>query len=194
MRIITIGDSITEGYVTKKTPKYYPYTDSLKEYFVRKVEVDNRGVSGEKTVSMVDRIGVLRPRKYDTAVILGGTNDLNDRRMGPDSIVCNLIKLHEISKTRFKVSRTFFMSVPVVTDKNGNRLYENKRLKLNRSILEYCDSTSDVYYIPFGEVFSSHQIDERYFSGNGYHLSKTGYRKMAELVAFHIQYVTKAPL
>lgn len=204
-RIFAFGDSLTEGYITKNTVRFYPYTTMLKKRLStleqRSVVVHNKGVSGEKTGSMVERIRTYSP-PYDLSILLAGTNDLDDPRMSVASIVRNIIRLHTYCLDELGVSHTLCLSIPEVFDtskkgaqKEGTQhplstlMYESKRTKINLKLREFCNrkENSRVHYVPFGEVFSQRRATPNVFAGNGYHLSVQGYRQMGEFLAEYIR-------
>jgi hypothetical protein len=60
MKILAVGDSLTEGCVTKETQRHYPCTATLNQQLLKRldfkkmeivnnVSVEKRPVSGEKT-------------------------------------------------------------------------------------------------------------------------------------------------
>lgn len=204
MKILAFGDSLTEGYVTKETSRYYPYTTTLKKLLSKQlgkaVVIHNKGVSGEKTGSMVKRIRTCKSR-YDMAIILAGTNDLDDPHMSATAIANNVTNLHTYCMDTLGVTNVMCLSIPEVTTPNrtniittnngGDRVikYETKRIRVNKRLASYCDQHIGVHYVHFGEVFTESQLGPRMFSGNGYHLSVSGYKKMAEFIANHIKTV-----
>lgn len=184
MKILAFGDSLTEGYITKETSNFYPYTTTLKKLL--QMKIDNEGVSGERTLSMTKRIqSITKP--YDYAIILAGTNDL-DTRTAPSTIVSNIKNIHEYCINTLGVKQVFCLSLPEVT--NGTkRLFERKRLEINAALLRYSHSIPQVIYVPFGETFSFSKRSNL-FAGNGYHLSIEGYKVMASFIAFYINMYT----
>jgi lysophospholipase L1-like esterase len=198
MKILAFGDSLTEGYVTKETARYHPYTTTLKRLLSKnkkyKTTIDNQGVSGEKTGSMIKRIKTIG-KTFDMVILLAGTNDLNDSKMSVSAIVKNVIELHRLCRTRLGASKTLCLSLPEVTNgkttgENGKLYYNSKREQVNRKLQDHCRKTVDMYYVPFGEVFSETQLAGMgLFSGNGYHLSAKGYQRMAEFIALYISFI-----
>jgi lysophospholipase L1-like esterase len=209
MKILAFGDSLTEGYVTKETPRYYPYTTTLKKLLSKQlgkaVVIHNKGVSGEKTGSMVKRIRrTCSKSRYDMAIILAGTNDLDDPHMSATAIANNVTNLHTYCMDKLGVTNVMCLSIPEVTSPNRTKSasitttnngddrvikYETKRIRVNKKLSSYCDQHIAVHYVHFGEVFKESQLGPRMFSGNGYHLSVSGYKKMAEFIANHIKTV-----
>jgi len=197
MKILAFGDSLTEGFITTETVKYHPYTTSLKRMLKKKnpkTIIDNHGVSGETTASMIKRIKTINKIKYyDMVILLAGTNDLSDSKITISAIVKNVIELHKLSRSLLGAKETLCLSLPEVTNgtlKHRKLLYNVKREQVNKRLRDYCKNTPNTYYVPFGEVFSeTHLVGMGLFSGNGYHLSIKGSRKMAEFIAFFIGFI-----
>ena len=176
MKILALGDSLTEGYIDNHTSKFYPYTTTLATLL--KMAVDNEGVSGERTAPMLSRLK-RKKKKYTYAVILAGTNDL-DTRTYASTVVKNIIKMHLYCLKHLGVQRSFCLSLPEVV-LNSKKRFERKRKSINAQLRAFAKQRPDVVYVPFGEFAAT--LTKSSFSGNGWHLSRTGYRKMGEFVA-----------
>ena len=80
VRILAFGDSLTEGWCHSGT-KFHPYTrklQSLIQSLSKSVDIVNKGVSGETTEQMSDRLPLVlnKDGPFDLVIILGGTNDI----------------------------------------------------------------------------------------------------------------------
>ena len=177
-RILALGDSLTEGYIDDNTETFYPYTNTLQS--ILKVPVDNEGVSGERTGPMLSRLRQMNThRGYTHAVILAGTNDL-DTRMLPSTVAQNIIKMHLYCLKRLGVERTYCLSIPEVI-LGGKKRFQRKRKAINKLLYSFAQGRSDVVYVPFAEFAADLQTQS--FSGNGWHFSEDGYKRMGKFIA-----------
>ena len=173
MRIICIGDSLTEGYVTKNNPKYYPYSKTLKKV-TRHKKIDNVGMSGKTSDQILRHLqNNVRLDRYDTAIILAGTNDL--LRRSSAYILKKLKAIHNYCLHQ-GISHVYALSLPQIHFERPLR--ESKRLALNSNLRRWCESNpQEITYIPFGEDFMYDRTSSLW-AHNGYHLSPAGYTRM----------------
>lgn len=185
MRVVCIGDSLTEGYVTKNTPRYYPYSTALRRILLSDkklsqtgVTVHNVGLSGRTAFQILTNLKLHVPiETYDVAIVLAGTNDL--MRQSSAYIVDKLKQIHRHCLDH-GVSRVYVLSLPQIHFDRPMR--EAKRLDVNRRLRAWCNSVSRLTYVPFGEDFV-YNPKSPVWAHNGYHLSPSGYRKMGAYVA-----------
>jgi lysophospholipase L1-like esterase len=185
MRVICIGDSLTEGYVTKNTSRYYPYSTALRRKLISDktlsrtgVTVHNVGLSGRTSYQILTNLKRHVPiETYDVAIVLAGTNDL--LRRSSAYIVDKLKQIHNHCLNR-GVSRVYVLSLPQIHFDQPMR--EAKRLDVNRQLRAWCNSVSRLTYVPFGEDFV-YDPKSPVWAHNGYHLSPSGYRKMGAYMA-----------
>jgi len=185
MRVICIGDSLTEGYVTKNTPRYYPYSTALRRILMSHkkrsqtdVTVHNVGLSGRTSHQILTHLKHrVHIETYDAAIVLAGTNDL--MRRSSAYIVDKLKQIHKHCLNR-GVSRVYVLSLPQIHFDRPMR--ESKRLDVNRELRAWCNSVSKLTYVPFGEDFV-YDPKSSIWAHNGYHLSPSGYRRMGAYVA-----------
>ena len=199
-RILALGDSLTQGYIDDDISWYggmfYPYTRTLAS--ILKMPVDNQGVSGENTEEIFNRLKNIK-RKYKYAIILAGTNDL-EQKLNVKTTVTNIINMHIYCRLQLGVAKTYCLSVPEIII-NSKKWKESDRKFINKNLLEFSKNPSkytnvpvDVVYIPFAETFSTYNANvprNNRFSSNGWHLSEMGYNKMAELIASYVSSVTR---
>lgn len=184
MRVVCIGDSLTEGYVTKNTPRYYPYSTALRRIlsshgrFKNNVTVHNVGLSGRTSFQILTNLKRhVKIETYDVAIVLAGTNDL--MRQSSAYIVDKLKQIHNYCLNH-GVSRVYVLSLPQIHFDRPMR--ESKRLDVNRRLRAWCASVSKLTYVPFGEDFV-YDPESPVWAHNGYHLSPSGYKKMGAYMA-----------
>ena len=180
MNIICIGDSLTEGYVTKNTARYYPYSTTLKRILSKKhknIHVHNVGLSGKTSHLILQNLKRLDLTKYNIAIILAGTNDLLHKT---NRYIMNKLKeIHNYCLTQ-GISHIYALSLPQIHF--DRPLRESKRLILNSRLNTWCKSTTYITYIPFGEKFMYNK-HSKIWAHNGYHLSPSGYKHMGEFIS-----------
>jgi lysophospholipase L1-like esterase len=189
---VAFGDSLTVGYQSQvwgdEWPQPTPYTGFLKEKTERmldqrgaaglRVEFLNRGVVGELTEDMVERLDrdVLKSRS-DAVIILGGSNDLGWGHE-PQSVVGNLARMYD--EALLHRIQPVSCTVPSVLGfDEGIR----PRLQLNQLIKKYSTERSIVCVDLFSATgdSSTGRLKEEY-SNDGLHLSPLGYETVAEAI------------
>lgn len=196
MNIISIGDSLTEGYVTKDVRYFYPYTTHLRK-MDGIAKLKNIGMSGFTSSQIYNHLKKqnLRPG-FDVAIVLSGTNDLlgKDEKCMLETNVKICSYLLDGSGSSGTIKHVYMLSLPQIISATTNKpLREKKRLRFNKMLNRWCGSSVSVTYIPFGEYFmystdiSSHISVREYgrsehWAQNGYHLSKEGYKMMAQFI------------
>lgn len=187
VNIICIGDSLTEGYVTKETKRYYPYSTSLQKWLnknsIHKYKIHNIGVSGATTSKILRHVKQqsLDENKYDIAIILAGTNDLLHKTSA--QIMENIKKIHHVC-LHAGIPNIIALSLPQIHFERPVR--EAKRIVLNSKLRTWCNTMYNIQYIPFGEMFM-YNARSNIWAHNGYHLSVSGYKKMGEYIAKKIK-------
>jgi lysophospholipase L1-like esterase len=190
MKIVALGDSLTVGE-TGFTPSthaavvpYPKYLEILAKQHLRNVQTDvnveviNRGVNGDLTSGMLERLSTdVVDEKADYVIVLGGTNDIG---WGLDlaTIVHNLTSIYDAAQNK-KISAVA-CSVPSVL---GFDELISPRLDLNRAI----SAEAGKRKMPFLDLFTA-TADQRNnrlledYSADGLHLNSKGYGRLAEYI------------
>jgi len=202
--IICFGDSLTVGYQspTADVPEYRetPYGDFLQNQLGKTTCVVISGLCGELTAEMVERFTcdvVDRSPRY--VVILGGTNDLG-WNLPPSDIFHNLALMY--NQAQAEGITPIAVTVPSLRplelmDSAGSserqlantpewhmiRAHIDRRLELNRRMLDYCASKRMAYVDLFSETAEpDSKLLALPFSNDGLHLSTRGYERLADLL------------
>lgn len=193
--IVCFGDSLTAGFQspTRDNPigRSTPYGDWLQELIGSSGQVRVSGICGELTGEMVLRFrsDVLSHHPH-AAVILGGTNDLG-WNAAPREIMRNLVTLYE--QTLANGAIPIAVTVPSIRLEGGESSPDARawlvdhlarRRQLNGLIQEYALSKQLAWVDLFAATAEpdTRQLAAPY-SNDGIHLTSTGYRVFAELVA-----------
>ena len=193
--ILAIGDSLTAGYYNYGR-SYHPYTISrtrLFEWASIPVEIDERGVNGERVVpAMSERLRNLLKSNvsYDWILILGGTNDLN---YGSSAEKIFKEGLEPMYKMCLNHSPRKLKLIVMTIIANLNHLpyneKEKKRQALNLMIRDYVSKTehqSQIFlvdldkHIPYNTTTDENKYPQ--FWGDSVHLTPAGYDRVARLV------------
>lgn len=191
VRILAFGDSLTEGWCDFGT-RFHPYTrkvHSLIQSLSKSVDVVNRGVSGETTDQMRERLPLVLNKEgpFDLVIILGGTNDLGlSLNKDGEPLFGRLRSLHELALRYSPL--TVAVTIPETGYEVINRFtaVREKRLNVNALLKKYvqdCDSKiilSDLSAkLPRESL--SHE-DRRKFWADDLHLTPAGYDRMGEII------------
>lgn len=175
--ILCFGDSLTEGLCDKVNWKMQPYTTKFQELVGDRFVVENYGVSGAETVTMIDTIDFhLQNKNYSFIFILGGTNDLATLTM--EKITSNLLQIHK--KALNAGATTFALSIPEM--KYGGTLFEEeKRNAVNENLKNFAQETPNCYFLSWDTEIRNNNANYKFWSDN-IHLSEDGYSKMGQVI------------
>jgi lysophospholipase L1-like esterase len=177
MRLVALGDSLTEGMVSSSF-EMYPYAARLLELTGPGVSIVNKGICGDLTRGMLSRLErdvlALKP---DCVIILGGANDIG-WGLPQKEIVDNLVTIC-IRAQRNGIAPVICAVPPVEGGAGANRT----RREINAALADYCSDEG----IPFVDLYSAladpaHDSLCPEFSDDGLHLSPEGYKKMGEAI------------
>jgi lysophospholipase L1-like esterase len=193
LRVVFMGDSITDGWSNPQFGGFFPGKPYL-----------NRGIGGQTTPQMVLRfrpdVIALQPQ---VVVILAGTNDIagNTGPMTLEETEGNLATMSELAKLhKIRVVLSSVMPVSDVTSAEGKHIVQTERrppekiLALNEWIKKYAADNGHVYL----DYFSA-TVDEKGFlksgiTNDGLHPNAAGYAVMAPLAEKAIQEAMKKKL
>lgn len=190
-RILAFGDSLTEGWCDFGT-KFHPYTRKLQTLIPslsKSVDVVNRGVSGETTKQMSERLPLVfnKDGPFDLVTILGGTNDLGlSLNKDGEPLFRRLRSLHELALQHTP------LSVAVTIPETGYEAMDRftalreKRLQVNALLKQYVqDCGSKIILSDLSAKLPrkslSHE-DRTKFWADDLHLTPAGYDRMGEII------------
>ncbi|MBN1637435.1 MAG: hypothetical protein JW866_00595 [Ignavibacteriales bacterium] len=166
MKILFLGDSITEGFNTKR--------------LLSKYDITNKGVSGYNTNDIINFLDAnfISQNLFDFIFLSIGTNDIAQGKTD-EEIIINIQKI--IYNLQEKQSKSEIILTSIFpTLKNEPR--PNKRIdRLNEKIYELAQQ-NDLMYLNLHPHFltDSGELKEEY-SLDGLHLRKLAYRQWAAL-------------
>ena len=191
LKILAFGDSLTKGYI--QSGVYHPYTLKLNQHLKNdnlSYIVDDNGLNGEKTDTMISRLkDILNTTKYEMVIIFAGTNDLG-WKVDPVTIIENIEKIHKVALE--KNLRTMAVTLPINIFEKGES-YSIRRKQVNEGIINLtkmnknmnlCNSEGRIPCNLEDVIFSNEDEDDNkneYWS-DGLHLSSKGYDLLGDLI------------
>jgi len=190
MKIVALGDSLTVGegefdlYDSVGPSSYPEYLEMVAQEHLRglkssvKVNVLNRGISGDLTSGMLERFSKdVVDEKADYVIILGGTNDIG-WGFDPVMIVHNLTTMYDNARNKGIVAVA--CSVPSIL---GFDEFIPLRLQLNRMIRTEAKKRN----IPFMDLFTATADPQtnrlsQDNSADGLHLTTKGYQQIGKYI------------
>lgn len=154
---VMFGDSITEW---GKWQDMFP-----------KISIGNRGIAGDDTAGMLDRIGDVERTGAKYVFIMAGTNDLT-RKVQPEIIAENIIKMSRTLQA--KGIKVIFQST-IMAGKSKSFKNENITI-INNIIHEYAIKSKSTYLdlnkslAPDGVLNPEYTIDDTHLTASGYNL------------------------
>ncbi|MCJ8165697.1 family 20 glycosylhydrolase [Pontibacter sp. E15-1] len=169
--IIFIGNSISDG-------------GEWSELFAD-LRVKNRGISGDTSPGVVNRIGEVAARKPAKVFLMIGTNDLA-RGISPDSLLQNIFWLSDYLKVKNPATQLFVQSILPVNDSFGKFSGHTRNGQVIREVnaaLQTAAPKHGYTYLDLHTPFSdaSGKLNARY-TNDGLHLNGDGYTYWKHLV------------
>ncbi|WP_167616680.1 GDSL-type esterase/lipase family protein [Maribellus sediminis] len=175
--IIFLGNSITNGA-------------EWNELFPDK-HVKNRGISGDRTTGLYDRLNAILPGQPKKIFLLIGINDLQ-HGASVDSVVHGIIRIAERVKTESPNTTLFIQSILPVNDQFGKfPNHTNKGpeiIEINKHIKRYC-LENKLTFIDLYKYFKN-KDDEKMnpeYTNDGLHLMGDGYLIWIKVVQDYIE-------
>ena len=192
VRVVFMGDSITEGWGMKATAT----TPGRGEFFPGKPYV-NRGISGQTTPQMLVRfrqdVIALKPK---VVVLLAGTNDIaeNTGKETLEEIGNNIASMSDLA--RANGIRVVLCSVLPASEFHWHKGLEPapKIKALNAWIKDYAAKNGLVYVDYYTSMANEEGGLKAELSPDGVHPNKAGYEIMAPLAEAGIAEALKKPL
>lgn len=180
--IIFLGDSITEG---GKWSEMFPG-----------VSARNRGVGGDKTLSILNRLGETTKGSPKKIFISVGINDLI-RQYPEGEMLITFEKIISQIKRESKDTRIYMTSILPLNKEMTTTIYErNNKSVVNvtnakiKEVNEKIRHTCSLLCVTFVDAFSYMESDQGELFGNstsdGVHLNPIGYKKLSEVLAPYV--------
>lgn len=180
MKLVCIGDSLTEGYGIDLTKRWSEVLmDGLES-----VEVINSGISGDTTAGMLARFYPDVIQHHPThVIIMGGTNDLWFN-LSDKQIISNIMAMtrhgrHHGIAVILGIPTPFYPNPEIATMADSDM---EDRLNHYQEALEAFALEDGLPVIPFYEG-----MEDSLFIEDGLHPSEAGHKRMAETALTHLK-------
>lgn len=169
--IIFLGNSITDG-------------GEWSELF-NDLRVKNRGISSDRTVSVLNRLDEVYKRNPAKVFLLIGINDLA-RKVSADSVVKNIIWITELIKGKSPQTKLYVQSIFPVNETfglfDGHTRKRSEILQVNKALFD----SAVKYHYNYIDVFSAladttGRLNTDY-TNDGLHLTGAGYLKWKDAI------------
>lgn len=152
-------------------------------------KIKNRGIKGDTTDGVLDRISALSSLDIDKIFIMVGVNDIGNLYRENREIYENYNKLIQLIKKKSNRAKIFILSVLPVSNEFRDDEFINENVNiLNRMIKNLKDLYKNVYYIDLYKNFLSKDdisLDKKY-SYDGIHLNVKGYFYIKEVLQEYV--------
>lgn len=175
--IIFLGNSITNG---AEWNELFP-----------NMHVKNRGISGDRTTGVFDRLHTILPGKPRKIFLLIGVNDL-EHGASADSVVNGIIRIAERVKQESPHTTLYIQSILPVNDQFGKfPKHTNKGaeiIKINQQIQKYC-LTKQLTFIDLYAKFKNADNEKMNpaYTNDGLHLLGEGYLLWKSIVSKYVE-------
>ena len=171
-KIIMLGNSITEGGNWKK--------------LLRDSTVINRGISGDVTFGVLNRLDEIVTRQPSKVFLLIGINDLS--RKTPDEVILeNLFSIVRKIRSGSPKTEIFVQSI-LPTNETFKNFIPNFKGKaasistINTQLQRYADKLKFTYVDLYAKFLDSNGLMEAKYATDGLHLNKLGYQHWVSIL------------
>lgn len=169
--IIFLGNSITDG-------------GEWSEQFAD-LRIKNRGISGDFTIGVLNRLDEVYTRQPQKVFLLIGTNDLA-RNIPPDSVAGNIFRIAALLKKHLPKTTLYVQSIFPVNEKFGKFSgHTSKRQQIdavNKQLWRQAASYGYHYIDVFATLADSSGRLSAEYTNDGLHLTGPGYMKWANVI------------
>lgn len=173
--IIFLGDSLTEMGQWNE--------------LLNNAQVKNRGISGDTTDDILDRISLIVQTKPSKIFLMIGVNDLWKKQNTPDEILENYNAIFKYLLAQTPKTKVYIQSMLPVNnvDFRGFKASNQEIIWLNQQI-EKMANEFNYQYLDLSSYFINDQgeLDTRY-TDDGVHLTVQGYVLWRDLVQNHVK-------
>ena len=170
--IIFLGDSISDGAEWSEL-----FGDP---------RILNRGISGDFSIGILNRLEEVYSRKPDKVFLLIGINDLT-RNLTTDSIVKNIVWIINLIKSKSPNTQVYVQSVFPVNERfgkfGGHTSKKTQILELNEQLSSINNRDQFDYIDVFSYLVDSTGRLNSQYTNDGLHLNSLGYLKWKDVIS-----------
>ncbi|ENP2072932.1 GDSL-type esterase/lipase family protein [Klebsiella michiganensis] len=168
---VMFGDSITKsGRWNTLIPGY---------------SIGNRGISGDDTAGMLDRITDVERTGAKTVFIMAGTNDIT-RKLKPEDVARNIILMSNKMKEK---GITIVIQSTILSGEK--KQYKNPSIKKINNILKDFSKNTETPYLDLNSSLSKNGKLKEEYTVDSTHLNAAGYKVWSKILKSYISGVTK---
>lgn len=169
--IIFLGNSIADG-------------GEWPEMFAD-LKIKNRGISGDITSGVLNRLDEVYHRKPAKVFLLIGINDLA-RNMQPDSVAANILWTNNLIKAKSPQTKLYVQSLFPVNERfgkfNGHTAKKAEILRVNQLLFDSAVRYDYQYIDVFSYLTDSSGSLHPAYTNDGLHLTGAGYSKWKQVI------------
>lgn len=165
--VVFVGDSITDN-------------SNWNEIFAD-ISIANRGISGDTTAGVLNRMDTILNTGAKQAFVMIGTNDIMTNE-DVDTIFGNYIKI--LNALESKNIKPIVQSTLLTSNKQKK---QNENInKLNAKLRDYCNQTNTIYVDLNKYLAANGELNNKY-SSDGLHLNGEGYSVWSKVISGYIK-------
>ncbi|MBU3744488.1 MAG: beta-N-acetylhexosaminidase, partial [Sediminibacterium sp.] len=149
------------------------------------VPILNRGISGDYSAGVLNRLPEIYNRKPDKVFLLIGVNDLT-RNISPDSIFRNISLIAALIHQHSPKTTVYVQSIFPVNEKMGKfQGHTSKRkqiVELNDLLRSHAPESNFIFLDVFSALADSTKRLHELYTNDGLHLTGAGYQKWKETI------------
>ena len=142
--------------------------------------IGNRGISGDDTSGMLDRINDIERTGAKTVFIMAGTNDVT-RKVPPEEIAKNIILMTNHMKQ--KNINVVIQSTILSGDK---RKRKNTSINKINDLLKAFSGKSGTPFLDLNSILSPNGVLKMEYTSDGTHLNASGYEVWSKILRAYI--------
>jgi lysophospholipase L1-like esterase len=176
--IVFFGDSLTD---------FGQWNEELK-----RPNVVNRGISGDTTTGLLDRLSEIVKGKPNKLFIMIGVNDLI-AGITPETIISNYEKIVGTIQTQSPNTNIYVQSILPVNEKMYHKNYPSQRPVTNadieslNSLLKKLSHKKEVHYVNLHPSFVNNGMLIPEYTVDGVHLNGSGYKVWTKIIKKYVQ-------
>ena len=163
--IVMLGNSITFGVDWNE--------------LLNRTDVINRGISGDITLGMLNRLEHVFNAKPKICFIMGGINDVN-LGISPEEIVQNLGEI--AAKLKDKEVKPILLSILHVSENFPFNTSVNEKIKQTNTLISQLCQAKNIEFIDLNKTMSVNHILVDAYAYDGLHLNAEGYSKWRAVI------------
>ena len=182
-QIVFLGNSITDGA-------------EWNELFPGTAPIINRGISGDMTAGVLNRLDEVTDRKPAKIFLLIGTNDLA-HGLSTDSVLFNIFLIAKLIHKNSPLTKLYIQSIFPVNayyHKFGDHTSNTAKIRtINEALSAHANRLNYTYIDVFDELKGPDGLLDIHITNDGLHQKGSGYMRWKHLIYPYVMDVSKRP-